>query len=125
MDPELRQALETLDQRMETFDQRMEALEQRMVGTMVGEIQASEARMREHVAESVRASGEETRRHAAVLAEGLRADFRIATEAISRLNRRVDALEEHDEHTKQRVDLLESRVSVLERAGKRRRPRRR
>jgi ubiquinone biosynthesis protein UbiJ len=113
MDPELAQALATLEQR----------LEQKLEQKLVGEIRASEARMREHVAETVRASADETRRHAAILAEGLRADFRIATEVISPLGRRVDALEDHDAHTTRRVDMLERRVSMIERVGKTRRPR--
>jgi len=97
--------------------------EARLREEMVGAIQGSEARLREHVAEVVHASQEETRRYTAVLNEGLRADFRIATEAIRPLNRRVDTLEEHGERTKQRVDGLESRLTVLERARKPRRPR--
>ena len=133
MDPELSQAFETLEQRIRQG--------------VAGEIRASEARLREYVDATVRASAEETRqyvdataretreyvdasaretrRHAGVLAEGLRADFRIATEGIMPLDRRTDALEVLGDQTRQRVDLLEGRVSVLERAGKTPRPRRR
>jgi len=127
MDPELSQAFETLEQKIRQG--------------VAGEIQASEARMRQYVdasaqetrqymdasAEETRqyvdASAQETRRHSGVLAEGLRSDFRIATEAIMPLDRKVGALEAQGEHTVQRVDLLESRVTVLERSGKTRRRR--
>ena len=111
MDPELSQAFETLEQKIRQG--------------VAGEIQASEARMRQYVDASaqetrqyVDASAQETRRHSGVLAEGLRSDFRIATEAIMPLDRRVGALEAQGEHTVQRVDLLESRATVLERSGK-------
>ena len=105
MDPELSQAFETLEQKIRQG--------------VAGEIHASEARMRQYVD----ASAQETRRHSGVLAEGLRSDFRIATEAIMPLDRRVGALEAQGEHTVQRVDLLESRVTGLERSGKTRRRR--
>ena len=124
VDPELRQALEAFEARMTArMVGEILASEARLREEMVGAIQGSEARLREHVAEVVHASQEETRRYTAVLNEGLRADFRIATEAIRPLNRRVDTLEEHGERTKQRVDGLESRLTVLERARKPRRPR--
>jgi len=90
MDPELSQAFKTLEQKIRQG--------------VAGEIQASEARMREFVGATIQASTEEmrqyvdastqeTRRHSGVLAEGLRSDFRIATEAIMPLARRVGALE--------------------------------
>jgi chromosome segregation ATPase len=138
VDPELTQALGALGQRMDGLEQRMDGLEQRMDGLeqrmdgleqrmdglehrLTGEIQASEARMRE----LIRSSADETQRYTAVLIEGLRADFRIATEGLTPVTRRVDVLEQHHEQTQQRVDVLETRVSVLERAAKTRRPRRR
>jgi hypothetical protein len=117
VDPELTQALGALGQRMDGLEQRMDGLEHRLTG----EIQASEARMRE----LIRSSADETQRYTAVLIEGLRADFRIATEGLTPVTRRVDVLEQHHEQTQQRVDVLETRVSVLERAAKTRRPRRR
>ena len=135
MDPELSQAFETLEQRIrqgvageiQASEARMrqgvaeeiQASEARMRQGVAGEIQASEARMRQYVD----ASAQETRRHSGVLAEGLRSDFRIATEAIMPLDRKVGALQAQGEHTVQRVDLLESRVTVLERSGKTRRRR--
>jgi preprotein translocase subunit SecD len=142
MDPELRQALEQIEQRISQ--------------SVHGEIRASEARMRGHVDASVRTSAEETRRHVdetaeqtrrhseqgaeetrqrvdqvgqqtrrtGVIEEGHRTDIRNATEINTALNRRIDAVEGQGEQTRQRVDLLESRVSVLE-GARRPRPRRR
>jgi 6-phosphogluconate dehydrogenase (decarboxylating) len=122
MDPELRQALDAFEQKLgQRMTEEIQASEGRMREHVTGEIRASAGRMREHI----RASGEETRRHTEVLIEGLRADFRIATEAITPLNRRVDALEEREAHTTRRVDLLEGRVSVVESRGKTPGPRRR
>jgi len=124
MDPELRQTLETLEQRMVTrIAGEIRTSEARMLTRMAAEIQTSEARMVEHVTASVRTSENRTHRHMTVLIEGLRSDFRIATEAIAPLNRKVDALEEQGAHAKQRVDGLEDRVAALERGGKTRRRR--
>jgi len=131
MDPELSQAFETLEQRIrQGVAGEIQASETRMREFVSAEIQASAQETRQYVDTSaqetrqyVDASAQETRRHSGVLAEGLRSDFRIATEAIMPLDRRVDALQAQGEHTVQRVDLLESRVTVLERSGKTRRRR--
>ena len=66
---------------------------------------------------------QETRR-TGVIVEGLRSDFRVATEGFTAVNRRLDVVEAQASRTEQRVDVLESRVGAVEAPrSRRRRPR--
>ena len=81
---------------------------------------------REVLRAEIRAGDQETRRHAGVLHEALRADFRAAAEGIDALHQKFDAVRGDQEQTRRRLDLLESRVTVLEQgAGPRSKRRRR
>ena len=119
MDPEFREALDLLEER----------LRQHIDGTVEGlgaRIRAEIVELSTEVRAEIRAGDAETRRHAGVLTEGLRSDFRIATEGIDALNQKFDALHGDHENTRRRVDMLEARVTVLERGpargpGRRRR----
>lgn len=104
MDPELREALDRLEAGLrQHIDTAAEILR--------AEIQGGDAETRARI----EAGDAETRRHVGVLNEGLRADFRIATEGIDALNQKFDALRGDHEHSRRRLDLLEARVTVLER----------
>ena len=72
MDPELRDALQQIDGRLVSLGAE------------------------------IRAGDEETRRHAGVLHEALRADFRVATEGIDALNQKFDAVRGDQEQTRRR-----------------------
>ena len=118
MDPELRRALDMLQERMAA---QISSAVQASEGRMAGEIRASEERMFERVTGMVRASEGRTIRHMTILIEGLRSDFRVATEAI--VPRRVDSLEEQAGETAQRLDRLDGRVVALEQDARARRRR--
>jgi hypothetical protein len=92
--------------------------------TLRAEIRAGDAETRETLRAEIRAGGDETRRHVGVLNEALRADFRIATEGIDALTQKFDAVRDDQELTLRRLDLLESRVTVLEQGARSRRRRR-
>jgi hypothetical protein len=124
VDPELRDALEEVESRLRVHVDAMAT-------GLRDEIRAGTAEARDHVEtraaglrEHIDASSAETKRHMGVLAEGLRSDFRVAAEGIATLNRKFDALSVEHGQTTRRLDLLEARVTVLERPRPRpRRPR--
>ena len=107
VDPELRDALEGLENKL------------REVGDHAD---TRAAGLREHIAESIAAAGAESRRHIGVVTEGLRSDFRVATEGIAALHHKFDTSQVAHEQARRRLDLLEARVTALER--RRPRPRR-
>ena len=71
MDPEFREALDQLEERL-----------RRHIDGTADSLRAE-----------IRAGDAGTRRHAGVLNEALRADFRIATEGIGALNQKFDTLQ--------------------------------
>ena len=112
------------------LSERFERFELAIGQTIQREIRASEARLRQHtdeVAAGLRQDidrvAQETRR-TGVIVEGLRSDFRVATEGFTAVNRRLDVVEAQASRTEQRVDVLESRVGAVEAPkSRRRRPR--
>ena len=72
MDPEFREALDQLEERLRRH------------------IDGTADSLRAEIRSEIRAGDAETRRHAGVLNEALRADFRIATEGIDALNQKFD-----------------------------------
>ena len=156
MDPELRDALQQIDGRLVSLgaeirasnDETREILQAEIRGSSDETREVLRAEFRAGIAETrevlrtefragitetrevlraeIRAGDEETRRHAGVLHEALRSDFRVATEGIDALNQKFDAVRGDQEQTRRRLELLEARVTVLEQdAGSRSRRRRR
>jgi hypothetical protein len=122
MDPEVRDALAALEQRLvQTIAGTVEV----STADLERKIEASAAATRADLERKIEASATETRRYMSILAEGLRSDFRLATELLGPLARRVGDLEAARDAGNQRVDVLDARVSALERIERTRKPRRR
>ena len=130
MDQELREALEQLRQQIDTMGENLRneirAGDSETREVLRAEFRAGIDETREVLRTEIRAGDQETRRHAGVLHEALRADFRVATEGIDALHQKFDAVGGDQEQTRRRLELLESRVTVLEQgAGPRSKRRRR
>ncbi|HUG37030.1 MAG TPA: hypothetical protein VML54_08790 [Candidatus Limnocylindrales bacterium] len=140
MDPEVRDALDTLEQRLVQKVEASAADLERKIDASAADLErkidasasATRADLERKIEASaadlerkIDASAAETRRHMGVLAEGLRSDFRVATELLGPLVRRVADLESARDVGNQRVDVLDARVSALERIERARKLRRR
>ena len=127
MDPELRSALQALDQKIDASAAETRAYVDNRIAESAAEIRADVARQIAESGAETRAYFDgvaaEVRRHAAVLVEGLRSDFRVATEMLVPVAGRVVALEQDRAETHRRLDGLEARVGRLERSGRPRPPR--